>query len=218
MADFTEDRLRIADFKVFTYKELSQEAKEKVKCWILDDDLRNDIFYDDILCYLVENFPNSDLKVQYSLGYCQGDGLNVYGKLSLRDALNKIEGYSEKEQKTLLWMISNSTDYYEFTKNDRYTYSCKFMDEKYLDDDLEYIKYELKEIQGFTNLKMDLMHRFLKDVIDYFDDLDYKLKEQGYDYLYNITDEEADEECEANDWRFFEDGSFTKLVCAMDFK
>ena len=40
----------------YTYNELSESAKEKVKQWYLDDPIRNDILYEDIMLYLHDNF------------------------------------------------------------------------------------------------------------------------------------------------------------------
>ena len=36
-------------------------------------------------------FPNSNLKVEYSLNYCQGDGLNIYGELNIKDILKYLD-------------------------------------------------------------------------------------------------------------------------------
>lgn len=78
-------------YKVFSFSELSEKAKDKVRQWYLNDDLRTDIFTEDCLYRLGELFPNSDLKVEYSLGYCQGDGLNIYGDLRLDDVMEYIK-------------------------------------------------------------------------------------------------------------------------------
>ena len=78
------------EYKVYNFSELSEDAKEKVKQWYLDDDFRPYEFeniYTEDLKYL---FNNSDLKLQFSLSYCQGDGLNIYGKLDLMDVFTAI--------------------------------------------------------------------------------------------------------------------------------
>lgn len=81
-------------YNVYTYAELSEEAKEKANQWYLDDSLRNEIFSEIYTEDLKSLFPGSDLKMQYSLGYCQGDGLNIYGKLDLMDVFKTIRDKS----------------------------------------------------------------------------------------------------------------------------
>ena len=46
----------------YTYNELSESAKKKAKQWYLDDPIRNDILYEDIMLYLHDNFKLSELK------------------------------------------------------------------------------------------------------------------------------------------------------------
>ena len=37
-----------------------------------------EFFYEDSMTYINELFPNSKLDIQFSLGYCQGDGFNIF--------------------------------------------------------------------------------------------------------------------------------------------
>lgn len=67
----------IKEIKAYTFPELTGEAKEKAKEWYLNDEtlsweLTNN-YESDLSCI----FPNSDLKVQWSLSYCQGDGVKA---------------------------------------------------------------------------------------------------------------------------------------------
>ncbi len=75
----------IKEIKVFTFPELNGEAKEKAKEWYLNDETLSweltDSYESDLSCI----FPNSDLKVQWSLSYCQGDGVNIYGSVNMED-------------------------------------------------------------------------------------------------------------------------------------
>lgn len=75
----------IKEIKAYTFPELTGEAKEKAKEWYLNDEtlsweLTNN-YESDLSCI----FPNSDLKVQWSLSYCQGDGVNIYGSVNMED-------------------------------------------------------------------------------------------------------------------------------------
>ena len=190
----------------YTYNELSESAKENVKQWYLDDPIRNDIFYEDIMLYLHDNFKLSELKVTYSLGYCQGDGLNIYGKLNLYDFLD-IWQTSPKEKKTIEFYIDRAFYNYTFEKNNRYCYSCKFIDKKHIDDTVEEFITELQDNQ-ISNIKKPLILQFFNDMIDYFETLDAEFEYNGYNYLYNCDDEEVEDFCAANDYYFTEKGEF----------
>ena len=80
----------IKTYNVYNYNELSDEAKEKVQQHYLDDPIRNDLFYEDCMETIHSLFPQSDLKVQYSLSSCQGDGFNIYGTLDVFNMINLI--------------------------------------------------------------------------------------------------------------------------------
>ena len=59
-------------YKVYEYKELSDEAKEKAKQWFLDDDgLRFENFKDMYEWDLLNIFPTSFLHLQASFNFCQ---------------------------------------------------------------------------------------------------------------------------------------------------
>ena len=181
----------------YTYDELNESAKEKVKQWFLYDPTRNDIFYENIMTYLSENFKNSDLKVSYSLGFCQGDGLNISGKLELYDFLYIWEA-SEKERRAIKFYIDNSLPEYVFeTNNFNYCYSCKFIDRKYIDDTIAEFIEEL-QYNKLSNIKKKLIYKFFNDMINYFENLDSKFEQEGYKYLYECDDEELRECCDSN--------------------
>ena len=190
----------------YTYNELSESAKEKVKQWYLDDPIRNDILYEDIMLYLYDNFKLSELNVMYSLGYCQGDGLNIYGNLNLYDFLD-IWQASPKEKRTIKFYIDRAFYQYTFEYNNKYCYSCKFIDKKHIDDTVEEFITELQDNQ-ISNIKKPLISQFFNDMIDYFESLDAEFEDNGYNYLYNCDDEEIEEASEANKWYFTETGEF----------
>lgn len=83
----------VTEFNVYRYEELNEDAKEVAKQWYLDGQEPA------ILTMLLEDelnlfFPNSDLKVGYSLNYNIGDGVNISGNISLKDVLF----FAEKEK------------------------------------------------------------------------------------------------------------------------
>ena len=179
-------------------------AKEKVKSEYLNDPVLADLFTADIMQELSFLFPNSKFEVEYSLCYCHGDGLNIHGTLNLYDFISVWEA-TEKEKRAISYYVDNSDNEYTFDKNNHYSYSRKFIDKKYIDEDIEeFIDY--LEDQRIRDINKDLIKRFFNDMIDYFQELDDKWEKAGYKYFYEIDDESIIEWAEANNYYFDEDG------------
>lgn len=75
----------------YKYNELAEKVQQNLKekiahSWEYMDDFNWEI--QDVIC---NEFPNSDIKVQWSLDYCQGDGVNLYGVLDYKDAIEFIK-------------------------------------------------------------------------------------------------------------------------------
>ena len=204
------------EYKVYNFSELSEEAKDKVKQWYLDDDFRSYDFeniYTEDLRYL---FNNSDLKLQFSLSYCQGDGLNIYGKLDLMDVFTAIRDtehsgdlfeqykdlFSEHEQKTIEAYMEVCGREVELPYNRHY---CYCIDDRvdFADDWIESLEY-----CRYKNIQIDTIRKMEKLVGRMFENLSGTYEKYGYDYFYNADDEVVNEACEANGWRFLEDGTF----------
>ena len=204
------------EYKVYNFSELSKDAKEKAKQWYLDDDFRPQEFeniYTEDLHYL---FNNSDLKMQFSLSYCQGDGLNIYGKLDLMDVFAAIRDtdhsgeqfkqykdlFSEHEQKTIEAYMEACGREIELPYNRHYCY-C-------VDDRVDFADewIEILEYCRYKNIQIDTIRKMEKLVGMMFENLSATYEKYGYDYFYNADDEVVNEVCEANGWRFLEDGTF----------
>lgn len=204
------------EYKVYNFSELSEDAKEKAKQWYLDDDFRPQEFeniYTEDLHYL---FNNSDLKMQFSLSYCQGDGLNIYGKLDLMDVFATIRDtdhsgeqfkqykdlFSEHEQKTIEAYMEACGREIELPYNRHYCY-C-------VDDRVDFADewIEILEYCRYKNIQIDTIRKMEKLVGMMFENLSATYEKYGYDYFYNADDEVVNETCEANGWRFLEDGTF----------
>ena len=204
------------EYKVYNFSELSEGAKEKVKQWYLDDDFRPCEFeniYTEDLRYL---FNNSDLKLQFSLSYCQGDGLNIYGKLDLMDVFTAIRDtehsgdlfeqykdlFSEHEQRTIEAYMEVCGREVDLPYNRHY---CYCIDDRvdFADDWIESLEY-----CRYKNIQIDTIRKMEKLVGRMFENLSATYEKYGYDYFYNADDEVVNETCEANGWRFLEDGTF----------
>lgn len=196
-------RIETQEIEIYEYQELSIESKEKVKQWYLDGKEAS-FFHECLTDTLDFLFPNSDLKVTFSLGYRQGDGLNIYGKLNLFEMLEKM-GLEEEEKTYLKFYLENGVSDLNFTSNSRYSYSCKFLEKKeienYIEEQVEFLEYvEVEEID------QNLLLKFYNSTFSYFEKLESEMEKDGYDYFYEISEEDLIELCESNGYEFTKEG------------
>lgn len=203
----------IKKFNVYQYSELSDEAKAKVRSWYADDPVRSEELTFIINQDLENLFPNSKLKVEWSLSYCQGDGVNVYGDLCFMDLVNMVQNhlcgdyykafenfFSPKEIKTAKFYSEYCGDV-KLPVNRR-SYAYCYVSQIDLESDFTY------EMSHFRNINLDLlgkMETYVKRVIRKYC-LDWE--ETGYKYLYEPDEEEVEESCNINEWEFLEDGTY----------
>lgn len=191
------------EYKVYAFNELSEESKEKVRQFYLDGQ-ETFIFTDDCNQMLSELFPQSALKVEYSLGYCQGDGLTIYGNIFPSEILNHIKSsFTEKELKFFAHLF---LAFGEGMFNIPHSRSPFYSEQDYLSDylsDLEYCHYR--------NIPYELINKFERLANDYIRELCGKMEEAGYEFFYEApNDEDLADWCEVNEYEFTADG---KLFC-----
>lgn len=202
----SEKRTVTKSYDVYTYDELSDEAKKKVKDLFLSWRADADTFTDGCETTLTELFPNSDLKVQYSLSYSQGDGFNTYGKLKVDDLLNvdtsmyplnQASGIAVSENKEAIKAACEKADVteLELPYNSHYGYSLADRIEVSPDYGVELTKEETGLLSDLENFAQSVMGK-----------INSQFEDDGYDWFYEMSDEEAREQAEANDYEFTEDG------------
>jgi len=206
-------RTATVNYDVYKFNELSDSAKEKVKQWYLNGQEAY-IFTEDCKQDLKNLFGKNELDVEYSLGYCQGDGFNIYGKIYAEDIFNCLEKHNggtqleeyenvltEKEKKTIL-NYAEQCGAIKLPMNGRYCYSLA-----YRIDIAEDWAYDLENYYGYRDINTNVLEKFEKLVRDIFGTLCNAYEKWGYEYFYEISDEDLEEACEANDWEFLEDGT-----------
>ena len=193
--------------KIYDFNELSESAKEMARNAYLEEFRDCDFFTEDCLYQLKELFPNSDLKVEYSLSSCQGDGFNIYGDMFLKDAINYVYSKSDRLNKYgrfFEWL--KTLDYTLRISENKARYSYCYID--YNDfvydimDDLEqdgytanYEEHE-KAVTLFSCVFKNLIGKLCKE-----------FENDGYNYFYEVEDEEIIEVWECNGYEgFYEDG------------
>lgn len=206
-------RTATVDYEVYKYAELTDDAKEKVKEWYLEG-REPFIFTEDCKMDLENLFGENDLDVQYSLSGCQGDGFNIYGKVYAESILKCLENHNggtqlaefedvltEKEKKTILH-YAEECGAINLPMNNHYCYSLA----DYIDiaDDWE---YQLENYSGYKNINVEVLKKFEKLVREIFETLCGSYEKWGYEYFYEISEEDLEEMCEANGYEFLEDGT-----------
>lgn len=206
-------RTEMVEYKVYKYDELTDKAKEKVKEWYLGGQ-EAFIFSEDCKQDLENLFGENDLNVQYSLGYCQGDGFNIYGDIHAENIFKCLEKHNggtqlekfedaltEKEKKTILH-YAEECGAIKLYMNNRYCYSLA----DYIDIANDW-EYQLENYSGYKNINTEVLKKFEQVVRNIFKILCDSYERWGYEYFYEISEEDLKEICEANGYEFLEDGT-----------
>lgn len=206
-------RTATVEYEVYKYNELSEEAKEKVKQWYLEGQ-EPFIFSEMVKEDLNNLFGKNNLDVQYSLSYCQGDGFNIYGEVdasTIFECLEKHNGgtqlaefenvLTDKEKKTILHYAKECNPI-KLPMNNRYCYSLA----DYIDIAEDW-GYDLECYSGYENINLEVLVKFEQLVRNIFHKLCISYEKWGYEFFYEIPEEELEEICEANEYEFLEDGT-----------
>lgn len=200
------------EYKVYKYNELSDGAKQEVKKWFLD---RQEPFIFTDMCKedLYNLFGENDLEVEYSLNSCQGDGFNIYGKIRAEQIFGCLEKHNggeqlekfenvltDKEKRTILH-YAKECGKIELPSNNHYSYCMA----DYIDIKDEW-SCDLEFNCGYKNINDKVLEKFETLVKEIFSELCKGYEQIGYEYFYEISDEDLEEECEANEYEFYEDG------------
>ncbi len=199
--------------KVYDFNELSDSAKETAR-WEYCEAFRNtDDFTESCKELISKYFPKSEYEIQYSLSYCQGDGVNIYGKFEVSEAVDFILKKCEEEEKHTFdkqvlrffnWLKTLGYTI-EIPQNYHYTYcivdqKCNFMFD---------ILYLLDE-DGYTSggdTHAELLSEFDAYFKKYIEAMCKEFETNGYKYFYEVEDEEIIETWLANEYEgFYENG------------
>lgn len=203
---YLEDDYKVNETILYKYDELSDKAKEQAKENMRQDKVSDciycDILTEDLNTLLKELFPNSDLEVQYSLNNCQGDGLNIYGELNLNDMYNTLKDkLNVKEQKYIEFLLDRFDNTYKLDSNNHYCY-CICDRQNVLED----ISWEL-EFDDYRAIEHDIINKFNSLSSKHLCDLCSEWEKYGYEFLYELTDDDIEHYTYTLETMFYEDGS-----------
>lgn len=207
----SEKRTVTKSYDVYTYDELSDEAKEKVKDMFLRWRSDDGMFEEDCKSALNTLFPNSDLNIQYSLSYSQGDGFNTSGTLTVDDLLNvdvsnyplnnsDIKPLPDKDAIKAACEDAGISKI-KLPENRRYGYSMA--DSIELETDSGYSVADLESLSDSEVALLNELEEYARDMFEY---INRTFETNGYDYFYEMSDEDVRDMADANDYEFTEDG------------
>lgn len=181
---------------LYEYNELEEKAKEKAKEQFLE--VRREIgedMFTEIAMEIIENyFPFIDgLEIQYSLSSCQGDGVNIYGKFDLQN----VEG--------LAWLKSE-VDSFELVENYRYCYSLKSQTKNQTVDEI-ISEFEYNSGNDIAEWQVMEVRKMVESVFEKLREAEKEIEDFGYDFFYEVSDEEMEEDANANGFLYLDDGT-----------
>ena len=180
------------DIKAYKFEELNKDTQQEViDKWYEDETyplLDEDI--EDELSQLDSFFSN--VKVQYSLGWCQGDGLSIKGDVDFDKWIDENTTLKESVKSALkgfVYQVRSSGN------GGRYCYASS------CDIEIEHNYYkEYPKLEAALELILD-------DIKVYYMDLCKKLERYGYSVLeYRMDIAEFTDLCDANNYEYLEDG------------
>lgn len=186
---------------LYTFDELSDNAKARVREQYLNSQDAEQ-FADDCKMYLDELLPNSNLDVQFSLNYCQGDGFNIYGKFSLIDLVNVLEDkFTEKEKRFLKWAFEETgINSYKMPMNGYYCYCTAYMHD-FTEDLFDALDYD-----GMRDIRKDTLEKMTREARSYIENLCKSFENDGYEYFYEAPDDTLAEWANDFEYEFTENG------------
>ena len=173
----------------------------------MEDFRECDFFTEDCLYQLKEMFPDSDLKVEYSLSSCQGDGFNIYGKMDIKDAVDFVMSRTDK--------LNDNARFFNWIKGLGYTLHLSENKARYSYCYVDYNDFAFSILDDFVQDGYDSNYSNHCGYLDKFDSilkdeikkLCKEFEENGYNYFYEVEDEEIIETWENNEYEgFYEDG------------
>lgn len=200
----------VKEINIYKFEELKEETQNKIikdfKDQLINQNFNN--FSDEIKLHLKDNYKLYDLEVDYSLNYCQGDGIcfynNRYNLLSYEVLKNKdiknaniFEKYIIENNlinDKLLDYLCEGYNLGIFKRNINYSYaSTCFIDyEYYYNDD------EKEAINKYIDSLVNILYKLYINICE-------ELEKIGYSN-YDVADQEVKEYIEDNEFEFLENG------------
>lgn len=187
------------EVKIYSYSELNEEAKNKVRYDYINN-LDSSIFTEQIIEDLREK-GLENLRPYYSLNYCQGDGLCIYGSIDFKEITGEL--------KNIFYQDFKLSDYKALKKLKEYSqisfnHSGRYYHKYSVDIDI-YIDGNLSP-KGYENQRK-IADKLLANIKEWYLDLCDEYEKWGYEFFYGITNDELQKYCDTMEYEFFQDGT-----------
>lgn len=191
--------MRTIETEVYEFHELSEKAKENAINYFREDmEIYLDFFNEDCVEYAKEK-GFEDIELQYSLGYCQGDGLSFSAKEYTKLEELYLEELGKGKEKTAKLLADNT--YFRCTGNEgRYCFAS------YSDIDIWIDNYTSSINTDCENIN-EVVNNVLEELQQKYIDICGVLEVLGYDDIeYQRSDEAIIDTIEANEYEFTKEG------------
>lgn len=175
----------------YKYNELAEQVQRNLKEEIVHSWEYMDDFDSELQDVIYDNFPNSDIRIQWSFESCQGDGVNLYGVLDYRDAIEFIRKMQRNKFEEDFTKIVKFCDIdFKLPENPNYAY-C-YINRADLAENLIY-EYEAITDEDPPEDWQTTAKRFETVLKDCIEDFCKEIEKYGYDYFSanHIDDEYA---------------------------
>ena len=187
------------EVKIYSYSELDERAREKVKNDYMEN-LDSSIFTEQVIEDLREK-GLENLRPLYSLSYCQGDGLCLYGSIDFKEITNELKNIFYQDFKLSDYKVLKDLKKYSqisFNHSGRYYHKYSVNIDIYIDGNLSPKSYENHR---------KVADKLLANIKEWYLNLCDEYEKQGYDFFYGIEGDELQEYCDAMGYEFLQDGT-----------
>jgi hypothetical protein len=187
----------------YSFNELDEFTQADAKRSVLDYEHLPEFFSQDLTETLKEDFGLHHLKTYYSLSYCQGDGLCLHGNISFSELFEngKFKKIAFKDiHPNQIKSVRDELQKIDFIHRSRYCHVNTVCIESH--------EYDPTEKQ------MAVIEKIVSNVKSWYLAFCKEWEKRGYDYFYEISDDDMEMVCSEYDFLFTEEG---KLVNKDEF-
>ena len=179
----------------YSFNELDEFARDKAKQSVLEKEHLPEFFSEDLRETLKTDFGLYHLNTYFSISSCQGDGLCLYGAITVSELFSNskftkiaFNGIHHKQIKSVYDVLQSI----DFTHTGSYYHSKSVKIESY--------EYDPTEKQ------MAIIEKVISNVTAWYFTFCKEWEKRGYAYFYEISDENMQWVCNAYDYMFTKDG------------
>ena len=182
--------------KGYSFNELEYSSRSKAKKNVLEKENLPELFSEDLRETLLEKFGLRNLCTYFSLSYSQGDGLCLYGIIKHYELFHNehfreiaFSGIHHKQIKSV----------YEELERIVFFHRGKYYHAKT-------VSIESRE-HAPSDKQIAIIDKIVANVKSWYFSFCAEWEKRGYDYFYEISDEDMENLCNENDYLFTIEGT-----------